>query len=309
LSISYTQCDFVVYSGQHHTTQKWLQQHLEKQLPGPHFLLTCTVPETLRPVIRSHQRLAYQALFKASSQALKRLAKDERFIGTNLPGFTGVLHTWGRQLQYHPHIHYIVPGGGLSKDRAKWLPSRANVFVPVKALSPISRALFKDDMRQAGLLKHIDPQAWSIPWNVHSQAHPNSHTAFTYLAPYVFRVVISNRRIVSLQERIVTFPYRKPGSSRPRTTRLDAMEFSRRCLQHVLPDGLMKVRHFGFVHASCAISINTLRSMSVPAHATPFKLTQSIPSQPLVALCPTCGKPMHVVMRLWTANSSFVDTG
>lgn len=294
---------------QHHQTQQWLQHHLNNQLPGPHFLLTFTVPETLRPFIRSHQRLAYQALFEASSTALKRLANDTRFIGTTLPGFTGVLHTWGRQLQYHPHIHYIVPGGGLSKDRTEWLPSRANFFVPVKALSPIYRALFKDDMRQAGLLKHIDPQAWSIPWNVHSQAHPNSHTAFTYLAPYVFRVAISNRRIVSLKERIVTFTYRKPGSSRPRTTSLDVLEFLRRFLQHVLPDGFVKVRHFGFVHASCAISIHTLRRMIVQAHSIDFKLTQSIPPQPLVALCPTCGKPMHVVMRLWISNRTFVDTG
>src|SRR5215831_16450002 len=130
-------------------------------------------------------------MFKASSEALKRLAQDERFVGTDLPGFTGVLPTWGRQLQYHPHIHDIVPGGGLSKDRTTWRPSRVNCFVPVKALSPIYRALFKDNMRQAGLLEHIDPQVWDIPWNVHSQAKPHSDTAFTSLAPSVFRVAIS----------------------------------------------------------------------------------------------------------------------
>jgi hypothetical protein len=190
---------------QHHKTQQWLYHHLERPLPGPHFLITCTVPETLRPFIRSHQRLAYQALFKASSQALKRFAKDERFIGTDLPGFTGVLHTWGRQLQYHPHLHYIVPGGGLSKERSEWLPSRVNFFVPVKALSPIYRAIFKDHMRQAGLLEYIDPQVWNISWNVHSQATPHAHSAFTYLAPDVFRVAISNRRIVSRKDRTVTF--------------------------------------------------------------------------------------------------------
>jgi len=136
---------------QQHTTQQWLSHHLERQLPGPHVLLTFTVPETLRPFIRSHQRLAYQTMCTASSEALKRLAKDERFIGTDLPGFTGVLHTWGRQLQYHPHIHYIVPGGGLAKDRMTWRPARANFFVPVKALSPISRAIFKETMGQTGL--------------------------------------------------------------------------------------------------------------------------------------------------------------
>jgi hypothetical protein len=85
-------------------------------------------------------------MFKASSEALKRLARDARFIGTDLPGFPGILHTWGRQLQYHPHIHSMVPGGGLSKDRAAWLPSRANFSVPVKALSPVYRAIFKAEM-------------------------------------------------------------------------------------------------------------------------------------------------------------------
>jgi hypothetical protein len=294
---------------QHHKTQQWLQHHLDKQLPGPHFLVTFTVPETLRPFIRSHQRLAYQAMFKASSQALKRLAQEERFIGTNLPGFTGILHTWGRQLQYHPHIHYIVPGGGLSEDRKTWLPSRANFYVPVKALSPIYRALFKEDMDQAGLLAQIDPLVWQTNWNVHSQANPNGHTSFKYLAPYVFKVAISNSRIVSLKDRTVTFTYRKPGSARSRTTHLDVMEFLRRFLQHVLPNGFMKVRHFGFLHASCAIPTDTLRLMILQAHPIAFKPTQSGPPAPLAALCPTCGAQMRVVMRLWRSNRAFVDTG
>jgi hypothetical protein len=294
---------------QQHKTQQWLQHHLEKQLPGPHFLITFTVPETLRPLIRSHQRIAYHAMFNASSVALKRLAKDERCIGTDLPGFLGVLHTWGRQLQYHPHIHYIVPGGGLSKDRTTWQPSRANFFVPVKALSPIYRAIFKEDMRHAGLLEQIDPQVWTIPWNVHSQANHNGHSAFTDLAPYVFRVALSNSRIVGLTDRTVPFTSRKPGSARLRTTHLDVMEFLRRFLQHVLPDGFMKVRHFGFLHASCAIPPDTIRLMIVQAHPIDCKPIQRSPPKPLAARCPTCGTPMRVVMRLWTAHRAFVDTG
>jgi len=168
---------------QHHTTQRWLLHHLEKQLPGPHVLLTFTVPTTLRSFIRSHQRTAYQALFTASSEALTRLANDERFIGTALPGCTGIRQTWGRQLPSHPHRHSIVPGGGLSNDRAQWLPSRATFVVPVKALSPIYRAIFKQQRQRAGLLNRIDPQVWNISWNVHSQATPNGTTSFTYLAP------------------------------------------------------------------------------------------------------------------------------
>jgi hypothetical protein len=287
---------------QQHKTQQWLARHLEKQLPGSYFLLTFTVPETLRPLIRSHRRLAYHALLQASATALKRLAKDERFIGTDLPGFTGVLHTWGRQLQYHPHMHYIVPGGGLSKDRTTWCPSSANFFVPVKALSPIYRALFHEEMRQAGLLEHIAPQVWTIPWNVHSQANHHGHSALTSLAPSVFKVAISHQRLVSLQGRTVTFTYRKVGSAHLRTTHCDAIEFIRRFLQHGLPDGFMKVRHFGFLHASCAIPLATIRLMIVQAHPSDGQ------PPPRAARCPTCGAPMRVVMRLWASHRAFVDT-
>jgi Putative transposase len=248
-------------------------------------------------------------MFQASATALKRLAQEERFIGTDLPGFPGVLHTWGRQLQYHPHIHSIVPGGGLSKDRTTWRPARATFFVPVKALSPIYRALFKEDMSQAGLLEQINPQVWTTPWNVHRQANPHGPSALKYLAPYVFKVAIANRRIVSLKDRTVTFTYRQPGSARPRTTTLDAIEFIRRFLQHVLPDGFMKVRHFGLLHASCAIPPDTIRLMIVQAHPIDCKPTLLTPPTPVVACCPPCGGQMRVVMRLWTSNRAFLDTG
>ena len=294
---------------QQHTTQQWLAPHLDTQLPGPHFLLTCTVPETRRPFLRSHQRIAYHAMFHASSKALKRLAKDARCIGTDLPGFLGVLHPWGRQLQSHPHIHSMVPGGGLAEDRMTWLPARANCSVPVTALSPISRALCKEDMDQAGLLAHIAPLVWTLPWNVHRQANHHGRSAFTSLAPSVFRVALAKNRIVSLTGRTVTFTSRTPGSARPRTTRLDALAFLRRFRQHVLPDGFLQVRQFGLLHASCAIPPDTLRLLIVQAHSIDLKPTPRVPSEPLAALCPTCGTPMHVVMRLWPSNRAFVDTG
>jgi hypothetical protein len=293
---------------QQQKTPQWLQHHLDQQSPGPHFLMTFTVPATLRPFIRSHQRLASHALFHASATALKRLAKDERFIGTDLPGFTGILHTWGRQLQYHPHLHYSVPGGGLSADRSMWLPSRANFFVPVKALSPIYRALFKDAMRPAGLLEHIAPQVWTMPWNVHSRANHHSHSACTYLAPYVFKVAISNHRLVSLTDRTVTFTYRKVDSACLRTARLDVMEFLRRFLQHVLPEGFVKVRHFGLLQASCAVPLATIRLMMEQGHPRDDQPPPRPSSPARVACCPTCGTPMRVVMRLWTSPRDCVDT-
>jgi hypothetical protein len=294
---------------QHHKAQQWLHHQLKQQLPGPYFLITFTVPEALRPFCRSHPTLAYQAMFKASSEALKRLAKDPRFIGTTLPGFTGILHTWGRQLQYHPHIHYIVPGGGLSANRMAWLPSRAHFYVPVRALSPIYRAIFAEEMRKAGQLAQITPQVWDTPWNVHSQATPNGDTSLKYLAPYVFKVAISNRRIVGLQERTVTFTYRKLGSARPRTTSLDVLEFIRRFLQHVLPTGFIKVRHFGFLNASCPIQTDTIRPL-ITQHPGPLLEPPHTIANPSVAVaCPNCGAPLLVVTRVLPSQMAFYDTG
>jgi hypothetical protein len=202
----------------------------------------------------------------ASATARKRLAADERFLGTDLPGCTGVLHPWGRQLQDHPHLHSIVPGGGLSKDRTTWQPSRANFFVPVKALSPLYRALFKEDMHHAGLLEQSDPHVWTLPWHGHSQAKHHGHSACPSLAPSVFRVALSNRRLVGLTDRTVTFTSRNVGSARPRTPHLDAIELIRRFLQHGLPDGCMKVRHVGLLHASCAGPLATIRRLMGQAH-------------------------------------------
>jgi hypothetical protein len=177
--------------------------------------MTLTVPELLRPLIRSPQRLAYHALFQAAAAALTRLAQDERFIETALPGGTGGLPTWGRPLQSHPPIHSSVPGGGLAKDHTTWGPSRAHFFGPVPALSPISRALFKEARRRAGVLEQSDPQGWTRPWHVQSQAPHHSHSAFTALAPSVFRGALANRRIVGLKDRTGTFTYRPVGRTRP----------------------------------------------------------------------------------------------
>jgi hypothetical protein len=248
-------------------------------------------------------------MFKAASDALKRLARDARFLGTARPGFTGIRHTWGRQLQDHPHIHSMVPGGGRAKDRAAWLPSRANCSVPVKALSPGYRAIFKEERHTAGLGEQIAPPGWPTPWNVHSQGTPHGATSLQSLAPSVFKVAISNRRIVSLQDHSVTFTYRTPGSARPRTTPLDVLELRRRFLQHGLPAGCMKVRHVGFMSASCAINTPDIRRMMAATNdATPEPpATQDAPSPPFS--CPHCGGALLGSMRGLPAQEACVETG
>ena len=130
-----------------------------------------------------------------------------------------------------------------------------------------------------------------------------------YLAPYVFKVAISNRRIVSLQEHTVTFTYRKPGSSRPRTTSLDVLEFIRRFLQHVLPSGFMKVRHFGFLHASCAIKTDTIRPLITPQTGTRLERPHTTANPSTALACPNCGAQLLVVTRVLPYQTAFYDTG
>lgn len=277
---------------QHHRTQHWLAKQTARALPAHHFLITFTVPEQVRDFIRSNQKAAYNAMFQASSEALKRLARDERFIGTDLPGFIGVLHTWGRQLHYHPHIHYIVPGGGISKDRTRWRAARQNFYVPVKALSRIYRAQFRHAMKTAGLLDQIDSTVWSAGWNVDSKAVGDSETSLQYLAPYVFKVAISDNRILRVENRTVTFKYREHGTTLYRTTSLDVLEFLRRFLQHVLPNGFVKVRHYGFLAANCVLSIDAIRHLIDKHSGLRSPQTLLKPPTPPAPRCPNCGGPL-----------------
>jgi hypothetical protein len=203
--------------------------------------------------------VVYSALFRASSEALRTLASDPKFIGTDRLGFFGVLHTWGRTLDYHPHIHYVVPGGGLSRDGDRWLASRADFLVPVKALSILYRAKFRDLLARAGLLEQVAPSVWEQDWVVHCQPAGDGRESLRYLAPYIFRVAIGDHRIVSCDDGRVTFTYRRVGSQRRRQMTLDATEFLRRFLQHVLPSGLPKVRHYGFLSPASGVGLELVR--------------------------------------------------
>ena len=165
------------------------------------------------------------------------MAANPRFVGTDRLGFFGVLHTWGRTLDYHPHVHYVVPGGGIDEDGSRWLPSRANFLVPEKPLSILFRGKFRGILARENLLHLVNPAVWQRDWVVDSQAAGDGSASLRYLAPYVFRVAIGDHRIVSCEDGKVTFTYRRVGSKRLRKMTLDAMEFLRRFLQHVLPQG------------------------------------------------------------------------
>jgi len=155
-------------SRQQHKGYAWLARQLARGLPTHYFMLTFTVPAELREFLRAHQRLGYGALFDASAGAIKALAAD--CLGTDTAGFFGVLHTWGRTVEFHPHVHYIAPGGAFDSTTRRGHASSSGFYLPVHALSTIFRAKFRDAMREAGLLEAVPAEAWNIAWNVNCQA-------------------------------------------------------------------------------------------------------------------------------------------
>src|SRR6266496_2841890 len=183
---------------QNEQANDWLEEQQRLLLPLTHFLVTFTLPEELRAVARSNQKTIYNLLFRASAQALQQLAQDPHFVGARL-GMVGVLHTWTRQLLYHPHVHYIVTGGGLSDD-GRWRSSGKDFLVHVKPLSRIFRAKFRDELKQTELFAQVPTRVWRKDWVVHSEPVGSGEPAFQYLAPYIFRVALSNRRLVSLTD-------------------------------------------------------------------------------------------------------------
>jgi hypothetical protein len=214
-------------------------------LPVNYFLVTFTLPQELRALARSNQKLSYNLLFRAASQALLKLAHDPRFVGGRL-GMVGVLHTWTRQLIYHPHVHFIVTGGGLTDD-GRWRAARADFLVPVKALSKIFRAKFRDQLKKTQLFAAVEARVWQQDWVVHSQPVGNGAAAFKYLAPYIFRVALSNHRLVKFAAGHLTFKYKESATEQIKSCTLTAEEFIRRFLQHVLPDRFVKVRYYGLL--------------------------------------------------------------
>ncbi|NJD33597.1 MAG: transposase [Betaproteobacteria bacterium] len=273
---------------QHRKSMQWLERQLDRQLSGPHFMLTFTVPEALRRFLRDHQRPGYGALFEASSGAIKSLVANPRWIGGDQAGFFGVLHTWGRQLQYHPHIHYVVPGGALGSEDGCWHAARPGFFLPVRALSKVFRGKFKAAMETAGLLDQIPTEVWHQDWNVNCQAVPNAEASISYLAPYVFKVAIADHRIVKVEQGQVTFSYRKVGSHRTRTMTLDALEFIRRFLQHVLPTGFMKVRYYGFLSPTAKMPLDEVKARVELAYGFAVTPPDRPPAQPESFVC-VCG--------------------
>ena len=271
-------------------SDEWLRKQMEKLLPTYYFLLTITLPEPLRDVARSNQKATYAALFSCAHESLKKLAKDKRFIGSSRIGYLAVLHTWGGNLQYHPHLHLVIPGGALSEKDDQWLPSRQDLFVHTKPLAVVFRAKFRDAMKKARLMDQIPAEVWKQDWVIDSQTAGQGQNSLRYLSRYVFRVAISNNRIKSFDNHVVRFLYKDRIKKKWKIMTLDAMEFIRRFLQHVLPTGFMKVRHYGFLNPNSRLSIEKISELITLIHDVIRDLLPEIPFRKKKRFrCSRCG--------------------
>jgi hypothetical protein len=251
-------------------TERWIAARQAELLPCPYFHITVTVPQELREVLRANQRDGYGMLMKAAAEAIIELARDRRHVGGTV-GVMAVLHTWTQQLVYHPHVHCLVTGGGVSGDDRDWHPARRGYLLPEKALARRVRAKLRSALKKQRPDLVVPSAVWSKPWVVDCTPWGNGAEAvLRYLARYVFRVAISENRIVSVDNAGVTIRHKHRTSNRWRHTRLDGHEFMRRFLQHVLPKGFHKVRYYGLWHPSrraAAAQARLMLTLSQPATA------------------------------------------
>ena len=296
---------------------QWLaRQQSRLLLPANYFLVTFTVPEPLRHWIRSHPREGYDLLFQTSAQALQDLAAHPKHLGAGL-AMLGILHTWSRTLLYHPHVHYLAPGGGLSPDQRQWVPAREKFLLPVFPLSDHFRHLFYQALKKhyPQALRGLPPKIWKQRWVVHSQPVGSGQQALQYLSRYVFKTATGNRRLTLLPEGRVRWPYRDSASGQPAHLDLAPGELVRRFLQHVLPPAYCRVRLFGWFHPAAGLKLNRVRALLnqtpllTQAERDAWRPRQDLfePCHPLEnppvppPQCPSCKKPMVLACR-WRAG-------
>ena len=287
---------------QNEQATRWLVRQQRWLLPTHYFLVTFTLPAELRPLARSHQKLIYKLLFQAAASSLQKLALDPRFVGGQI-GMVGVLQTWTLDIRYHPHIHFLIPGGGIT-PRGRWRFTEEDFFLPAPALSPLFRAKFRDALKQTPLLGSVPSIVWRQKWVVDCKAAGTGETVLKYFAPYIFRVALSNHRLVQLEKGQVTFKCKDRKTKQTRLLTLPALQFISRFLQHVLPDGFVKVRYYGFLHPkNRQLFERVLWALSgdpSPKLAHPSESTQGeeVSNPTRTPACPQCGRAMILIETL-----------
>lgn len=305
------QCD---HCGQHHysyhscgnrhcpkchgkQTAQWLEQQRARLLPCPYYLVTFTLPAELRGLAREHPQAVYGLLLGCAAASLQKLLADPQWLGAQA-SLLAVLHTWTRAMLYHPHVHFLVSAGGLSPDGQQWRrPPNPNFLVPVHALSKIFRAKVRDAL-QRKLSQTIPPELWQRhkKWVVHAQPAGQGEKVLEYLGRYVFRIALANSRLECFENRQVTFRYRDNRSQQIKRVCLPTAQFLARFLQHVLPKGFPKVRHYGLASAACEQrreQARALLKMAPPSTSeSALELQRPIPPAPspqCFGRCPSCG--------------------
>ncbi len=299
----------------------WLEERQAELLPVPYFHVVYTLPGAIADIAYQNKAVIYDILFKASAEATITIAADLKHLGARI-GMTSVLHTWGSALTHHPHVHMIIPGGGLSQDGARWIACRKNFFLPVRVLSRLFRRLFLQklvDAHAAGDLSFFgahaelaDPRAFArylaparaVEWVVYSKKpFGGPQNVLAYLARYTHRVAISNRRLIAANATSVTFKYkdyRIEGPERYKAMTLATGEFIRRFLMHVLPKGFHRIRHHGILAngaragnlARARALLNVAEPQARSSHPKPDDATDP-PALPRP--CPCCGGRMLII--------------
>jgi hypothetical protein len=287
-------------------TEAWLADRRRELLPVPYFHVVFTVPHELGEVVRRHQQDLYGILIRAAAQALITLAADPHYVG-GLIGVLCVLHTWPRTLAYPPHVHCLVPAGGVSADRAEWRPARPSSLVPVHALSKLFRGLFRVLVQQERPDLPMPESVWTKGWVVYGKpAVQGAAPVLQYLGRYIHRIALTNSRILAIEDGHVCFRYQDAQDQRWKTMTLPAQECIRRLLQHVLPQGFHKVRYYGLwspVHRPLLhqLQLCLAKHAAAPPPSTPEPAPPATDAwcPPIRAgqPCPSCGQGLLVVMR------------
>lgn len=273
----------------------WLEDRLDEVLPVPHFHVVFTLPGELRSIALGNQRAIYDLLFAASSKTLATIGRDPKHLGAKL-GFFGILHTWGQSLAYHPHVHYVVPGGGISLDDSHWIPSRPRFLVPQRVLAVLFRNRFLAGLRQLvatgdvdlpidlrapgrfdQLLRALGRKKWVVDLR---EPFSSPDRVLKYLARYTHRVAIANGRILSVDDDGVRFNARDYRTGKLNVARLSGAEFVRRFALHVLPKRFVRLRYYGFLaHRNRKNNIDRCRTL-IAAGGHAFETSLPPPTAP-----------------------------
>lgn len=273
-------------------TDKWLQRRAEVLLPVPHHMLVFTLPAELRQLVRRYQKILLPALMRTSAEAVIQLARDPRHLGAEV-GVISVLHTWGRNLAWHPHAHLLVPGGGVNKD-GEWVPARKNFFLPTRLLARLFRGKFMAELKRLLPGVTVPQSVWDKEWVVYSKPVVKPRYVLDYLGRYLFKTAISNQRILRVGQDDVTFAYVDHRDGKRKTMTLPGTEFLRRFLQHVPPRGMHRVRYYGMAHPKRAAIMDSVRRRLLESGCEP---NEPIEPRQCLPTCPHCHSDNLIILH------------